>query len=360
MTVLVSLFTLAALAAAGLRLALLAARRSASGWLERALTRSSRRVGPYRLERKLGEGGSGDVYRARNASAGGALAIKLSRPGASARQQRRFEREAGLGAELRHPNAAAIYGGGECEDGTRYVAMELVEGDTLRQLVERDGPLPPARVIRIARQLCSVLSHLHERGLVHRDIKPENVIVERGGRGAVKLIDFGLAEPIGAVLEPDVIAGTPLYISPEALLTPGSVDARSDLYALGALMYFMLRGVPVFGGRSPIEVCMHHLHTPPEAPSAALGAAIPPALDALILDCLAKAVEARPPSARVVGERLAACQPRARACRPRAPAAASCGCTSPGRRGRGGRLPARAPAQVASGRGLGGAAAAPA
>lgn len=267
----------------------------------------SRHVGPYDVEQPLGVGATAEVYLARSSSDGRRLALKLLSREATRRARERFEREARLGAELRHPNAAEIYELGECVDGSRYIAMELVEGETLQALVDREGPLPAARAVRVARQLCAALAHVHERGLVHRDIKPENVMVTRGPRGVVKLIDFGLVEPIGAVLEPELIAGTPLYISPEALTDPGSVDARSDLYALGALMYFMLCGAPVFRGRNTLEVCVQHLHAAPERPSVVLGKWLPRALEQIVLDCLAKDASARPASAAVIAERLAVC-----------------------------------------------------
>ena len=295
------------LAALSLVLSRLASRRAGRDAVVGVEPPPGRRVGPYALERELGVGATGAVYRARRSGGASPLAVKLLPREASRRARERFDREARFGAELQHPNAAAVYARGEHVDGTRYIAMELVEGETLQALVEREGPLSPARVARIARQLCAALSHVHQRGLVHRDIKPENVMVTPGVRGVVKLIDFGLVEPIGAVLEPDLIAGTPLYISPEALTRPGSVDARSDLYGLGALMYFMLCGVPVFRGRNTLEVCIQHLHAVPERPRVVLGRAIPRALERLILECLAKEASARPASAAAIGERLSAC-----------------------------------------------------
>jgi len=310
MTFFIALYAFGLASAASLVLSTLArdrvARRWAGGTAVMGFGRR-RRIGPYVLERELGAGATSAVYRARNGSRGRALAIKLLPRGASWQQRQRFEREARFGAELHHPNTATIYEGGESSDGTRYIAMELVEGETLQRLVEREGPLPVVQVVRFALQLCGALSHLHERGLVHRDIKPENVIVTGARRGSVKLVDFGLVEPVGAVLEPDLVAGTPLYISPEAVTAPGSVDARSDLYGLGALMYFMLSGAPVFGGRTALEACAHHLHTAPQPPSAGLGRAIAPALERIVMDCLAKEAAGRPASAAVVAERLSAC-----------------------------------------------------
>jgi serine/threonine protein kinase len=266
----------------------------------------NRRVGPYVVERALGTGATATVYLARSSSDGRPVALKLLPREASQRARERFEREARFGAALRHPNAVELYARGESVDGACYIAMELVRGETLQALVDREGPLSAARVARLASQLCAALSHLHDRGLVHRDIKPENVMVSPGAHGAVKLIDFGLVEPVGAVREPDLIAGTPLYISPEALTRPGSVDARSDLYGLGALMYFMLCGVPVFRGRNTLEVCVQHLHDAPERPSVVLGKTVPRALEQVVLDCLAKEASARPPSAAAIAERLCA------------------------------------------------------
>jgi serine/threonine-protein kinase len=187
--------------------------------------------------------------------------------------------------------------------------MELLEGVTLQQLVEREGAQPPERVVQILMQLCAALEEAHGKGLVHRDVKPENVLLTGAERHVAKLIDFGLVEQMGAVAlgSQDQLVGTPLYMSPEAIVAPDTVDARSDLYGLGAVAYFLLRGVPVFQGRSVVEVCSHHLHTAPEPLSAALGEAISPELEAIILDCLAKDPAARPASAAELRRRLGCC-----------------------------------------------------
>jgi serine/threonine protein kinase len=267
-------------------------------------------LGPYRLANKIGEGAMGEVYRAWHPALGGWRAVKLLPRGASKRERQRFEKEARLGAELNHPNTVSIFDRGEARDGTCYYAMELLDGVNLQQLIEREGPQSPERVVRILSQLCAALEEAHGKGLVHRDIKPENVLLTGEARDVAKLIDFGLVEQVGSVADQsslDVLVGTPLYMSPEAIVAPETVDARSDLYGLGAVAYFLLRGAPVFGGRSVVEVCSHHLHTAPEPLSAALGDAIPVELETIILDCLAKDPAARPASAAELRQRLALC-----------------------------------------------------
>jgi eukaryotic-like serine/threonine-protein kinase len=267
-------------------------------------------LGPYQLGDKLGEGAMGEVYRAYHAAIGGWRAVKLLPRHASERDRERFEKEARLGAVLRHPNSVSIYDRGQAPDGTCYYAMELLEGQTLQQLVERDGPQAPERVLRILIQLCAALDEAHGLGLVHRDIKPDNVLLTGEGLAVAKLIDFGLVEQIGEMARGQAlgtVVGTPLYLSPEAIVAPETVDARSDLYGLGALAYFLLRGAPVFHGRSVVEVCSHHLHTAPEPLSPLLGDALPVELDRIVLACLAKEPAERPASAAALQERLELC-----------------------------------------------------
>jgi serine/threonine-protein kinase len=270
----------------------------------RAAARSTR-VGPYTLHEKLGEGGMGVVYKASHARLARPAAIKLLAPGRSGeRDTRRFEREVQLTSRLTHPNSIAIYDFGRTDDGTFYYAMEYIDGVDLQTLVERDGPLAPARVAHILAQLAAALVEAHQSGLVHRDVKPANIMLcERGNSSDfVKLLDFGLIKEVSAPgdlthTDPQQIIGTPLYISPEALTTPDSIDGRSDLYALGAVGYFLLTGEPPFSGRTAIEVCGHHLHTQPLRLSERGCAGIPAGLEALLLSCLAKSPAERPPSA---------------------------------------------------------------
>lgn len=286
----------------------------------RQVVRDIRQLGQYTLEDKLGEGGMGVVYRASHAMLRRPTAIKLllpERAGESA--VARFEQEVQRTAMLTHPNTITVYDYGRTDDGTFYYAMELLEGTTLEQLVELGGPQPAARVIHLLSQVAASLAEAHEMGLVHRDIKPANILlVDRGGiPDLVKVVDFGLVKEVGATAiaadakaslnTSGAIVGTPLYMAPETLTAPEAVDARADLYALGAVGYWLLTGTHVFGGSSIVEVCLHHLHSNPEAPSRRLGVQVPADLERLLLACLAKRPEDRPASARSLGEQLRAC-----------------------------------------------------
>jgi serine/threonine-protein kinase len=268
--------------------------------------RRARQLGQYTLEGKIGEGGMGAVYRARHALLRRPTAIKLIRASdASESLRARFEREVQLTSSLTHPNTIAIYDYGHTPDGVFYYAMEfLLPGLSLQTLVDGDGPQPEARVIQILRQVCGALGEAHGIGLIHRDIKPANIMLcERGGvYDVVKVLDFGLVKEVGESSDQtltgvNTITGTPLYMTPEAIESPELVDARSDLYAVGAVAYFLLTGKPVFEGRSTVEVLAHHLHDSPVAPSERLGRAIEPALERLILSCLSKDRADRPADA---------------------------------------------------------------
>jgi serine/threonine-protein kinase len=272
-------------------------------------------MGQYTLGEKIGEGGMGAVYRAHHAMLRRPTAIKLLPPEkAGADNILRFEREVQLTASLSHPNTVVIFDYGRTMEGVFYYAMEYLDGINLDQLVTADGPQPPGRVIRIMSQVSGALAEAHQIGLVHRDIKPANIILcERGGVPDVaKVVDFGLVKRFRpdddgmtvAVTAEQTLLGTPLYMAPEALTGSGEIDARSDLYALGAVGYLLLTGTPVFQGRSVVEICAHHLHTPPEPPSRRLGRPIPLDLEETVLRCLAKSPDDRPPSALALRDRL--------------------------------------------------------
>jgi hypothetical protein len=282
------------------------------GLQEKAI--EARQLGQYTLEAKIGEGGMGEIYRARHAMLRRPTAIKVMMGDGSEAALRRFEKEVQLTARLTHPNTISIYDYGRTPDGRFYYAMELLDGMTLEELVARTGPQPAARVIHILLQVCGALREAHGVGLIHRDIKPANVyLCARGGsRDVVKVLDFGLVREFrsdGSVTGSnlDILVGTPLYLSPEAILTPAQLDARADIYALGALAYVLLTGAPPFAGRTLVELCGHHLHSVPEPPSTR-GIAVAADLEQAVLACLAKDPAARPQSAQVLAERLRACR----------------------------------------------------
>jgi hypothetical protein len=286
------------------------------GLHEKAL--EARKLGQYELEQKIGQGGMGEIYRARHAMLRRPTAVKLVGGTVSEERLRRFEKEVQLTARLTHPNTISIYDYGRTPDGTFYYAMELLEGLSVEQLVERHGPQPPARVIHLLEQVCGALSEAHGISLIHRDIKPANLyLCRRGGvPDVVKVLDFGLVRELpsdgnlnasnvqGSNI--DTVVGTPLYLSPEAILSPDRVDARADLYGLGGVAYFLLTGSAPFGGRGLVEICSHHLHTPPEPPSRRRP--VPPDLDAIVLSCLAKDPSQRPQTAAALAAALRACE----------------------------------------------------
>jgi serine/threonine-protein kinase len=275
----------------------------------------ARRLGQYTLEEKIGEGGMGEVYRASHALLRRPTAIKLLRPeGAGEFALKRFEREVQLTSQLTHPNTIQIYDFGHTQDGKFYYAMEYLEGITLEELVELDGPQPAARVVALVAQICGSLAEAHAVGLIHRDVKPANLMLCERGRVAdvIKVLDFGLVKPQvesdeQKVSRTDAIVGTPTYMAPESILRPDRVDARSDLYAVGAVAYFLLTGRDVFEGATVVEVCASHLHTKPEPPSARLKAPVPADLEAIVMSCLAKSPDDRPASAEALRGQLLAC-----------------------------------------------------
>jgi len=282
--------------------------------LHRAVAQAQK-LGSYVLGEKIGEGGMGAVYRAEHALLKRPAAVKLLLPDRVGPDSiARFEREVRLTAQLTHPNTVAVYDYGRTPDGLFYYAMEFLDGLTLEALVRRHGPQPAARVIHILSQAAGALAEAHALGLIHRDIKPANILFcERGGApDVVKLVDFGLVKTMlneGApgLTQAGALAGTPHYLSPEAISDPARLDHRADLYALGGVGYFLLTGQPPFEGKHLVEVCSHHLHSVPVPPSQRLGAAVPPPLEQLVLDCLAKSPDARPRDASALQERLQAC-----------------------------------------------------
>ena len=279
-------------------------------------------VGSYELVECIGEGGMGEVWRAKHRLLARPAAIKLIRAdvlGASQRSRdaivRRFEREAKDTAMLGSTHTIDIYDFGVTEEGDFYYVMELLEGFSLERYVQLYGPMEPARVVSVLQQVCHSLGEAHTRGLVHRDVKPANIFLCRLGPDDdfVKVLDFGLVKhfeaPAGTMLTMEgVTAGTPAYMAPEVALGQ-YVDGRADLYALGCVAYYLLTGQPVFSADSDVATALAHVKDVPVPPSVRSEFNIPPALESLILDSLAKDPGARPSSAEVFSDRLGATVP---------------------------------------------------
>jgi serine/threonine-protein kinase len=280
----------------------------------RAEVREARRLGQYVLERKLGEGGMGEVYRARHGMMRRASAVKLLRADRAGEiNLQRFEREVQLTARLTHPNTITIFDYGRTNDGVFYYAMELLDGATLERIVAVSGAQPASRVVRILTMICGALTEAHAIGLIHRDIKPANIMLctQGGERDVVKLLDFGLVKEFEVdrdvtLTAASIVVGTPKYMAPESIRSPDTVDARTDIYAVGAVAYYLLAGVDVFDGKSIVEVCGQHLHQEP-APLSARGLAISSELESVVLACLHKDPDRRPQSATELRRRIEAC-----------------------------------------------------
>ena len=283
------------------------------GMLERARARARRaeQLGQYTLERIIGEGAMGTVYRARHAFLRRPTAVKLLRAERSTPQAvRRFEKEVQATSQLVHPNTITVFDYGRTPVGTFYYAMEYLRGLTLDVVVQRFGPLPERRVAHILRQTCGSLAEAHAAGLIHRDVKPQNIMLcHRGGvPDLVKVLDFGLVKesevPEADLTRDGAAVGTPLYMAPEAASASGEIDARADLYSLGVVAYFLLSGVQPFFGVNAREVMRRHMEERPRSPSERLGEPINNEIEALVLMLLAKDPGSRPPSARAVEEML--------------------------------------------------------
>ena len=284
---------------------------------------AAREMGSYRLEEKLGQGGMGEVWRARHHMLARPAAIKLirpaltadARPGAAEDLRRRFEREAQVTARLRSPHTVNLFDFGVMDDGAFYYVMELLDGLDADTLMRRFGPFPAERVVYVLRQVCHSLSEAHSYGLVHRDIKPANIYLCRYGEehDFVKVLDFGLVKALGenggsdsdtALTHENVVHGTPGFIAPEQALGKAELDGRVDIYATGCVAFWLLTGQTVFSAATPMGLLMQHVNAPAMAPSTRTKTAIPEPLDRLVLECLAKNPDERPQSARELARRL--------------------------------------------------------
>lgn len=284
----------------------------------RAEVHEARRMGQYVLRRKLGGGGMGEVYLAEHQLMKRPCALKLIRRehATDARVLARFEREVRAMARLSHWNSVEIYDFGRTEDGTFYYVMEYLSGPSLAEMVRRHGPLPAGRVIYLLRQACDALAEAHGVGLVHRDLKPANIIAAHcgGQRDVVKLVDFGLVtaaigEPrpeLEATIE-GIVAGSPMYMSPEQAAGSRGLDGRSDLYSLGAVAFYLLTGRPPYEGATALGIMLAHTQNPVPRPSW-IQDDVPADLEAVVVRCLAKLPLERFQDARELERALAACR----------------------------------------------------
>jgi serine/threonine-protein kinase len=280
-------------------------------WALRRQLFETRSIGRYRLQRRIGAGGMGEVWRAYHTTLKRDIALKILRPDRDDRQAlARFEREVRATALLSHPNTIRVFDYGTTDDGLFYYAMELLDGETLDELVRREGALDCGRASRIVLQVARAIAEAHARNIIHRDIKPANVFLTQAG-GEVdfaKVLDFGIARVGEAIGEATItgagwVGGTPTYISPEVIQGQRG-DERSDVYSLGGVLYFLLAARPPFEAERPAAMMAAHLTEPPAPPSAKRGHPVPAELEAIVMRCLAKAPAERLPSARAVAEAL--------------------------------------------------------
>jgi len=286
--------------------------------------RKARELGSYRLEELLGKGGMGEVYKASHQLLARHAAVKLIRaeslaadPAHARVMVERFRREAEAAASLRSPHTISLYDFGVSNDGTFFFVMELLDGLDLESLVQKFGPLDPARVVYLMRQACESLEEAHTRGLIHRDIKPSNIFTCRLGLAVdfVKVLDFGLVKVEEEhtdvrLTAPNHTTGTPAYMAPEVVLGNGPVDHRMDVYSLACVGYWLLTGQLVFEGGNSMQQLLRHAHEAPAPPSRRSELAVPAALDEVILSALAKDPNQRP-SAGELSRRLLAAIPEA-------------------------------------------------
>ncbi len=303
----------AALALHSCFVACMAALVVASGHASWALRRQlfeSRSIGRYRLKHRLGVGGMGEVWAAHHPGLRRDVAVKILKPGENtADRVRRFEREVEATVRLSHPNTVRMFDYGVTDDGLWYYVMELLQGSDLGTVVKSSGPLPPERALHLMLQAARALSEAHGKRVFHRDIKPENIFVTNAG-GAydfVKVLDFGVAktpdETASSLTQTGTIFGTPDYISPEAA-RGASVDARSDVYGLGAVLYFALTAKPPFELTSTGSLLYAHIHDEPIPPSQRSGRTLPLDLEGIVMKCLQKDPADRYPDAGVLAEAL--------------------------------------------------------
>jgi serine/threonine-protein kinase len=298
-------------------IAVFAAARAAA--LQRRAFEAERRaeqIGQYTLKRKLGEGGMGEVWLAEHALLKRPCAVKFIHPDLAAHPATaaRFAREVHAVTGLTHVNTVRVYDYGRADDGSFYYVMEYLDGPTLEELVRETGPLPPGRVVYLLRQVSGALVEAHAAGLVHRDLKPGNVIVASlgGQRDVAKLLDFGLVQDLSTdaadrLTRTGTVIGTPAYMSPEQAAGESAVDARGDVYGLGAVAFFALTGRPPFQGKTLGQLLAAHWSEPPPDLTD-LRPDLPADLAAVVARCLAKDRSDRFPSAGELAGALGQCK----------------------------------------------------
>ena len=276
----------------------------------------AKQLGQYRLKQQIGVGGMGEVYLAEHVLLKRPCAIKLIRPeqAGDAKSLARFEREVKATAKLTHWNTVEIFDYGRSDDGTFYYVMEYLPGLNLQELVEMSGSLPAERVIHLLMQTCEALGEAHRKGLIHRDIKPGNIFAANRGDvyDVVKLLDFGLAKPLAdlgdtSLTQEGTITGSPLFMSPEQASGDTPADARSDIYALGTVGYYLLTGQPPFNDSNPMRVMVAHIQKAPP-PLAESSTDVPADLSDVVMRCLQKDPAERFQTTDDFYEALVSCQ----------------------------------------------------
>lgn len=276
-----------------------------------------RTIGRYTLEAEIGKGAMGIVFRAKHDMMRRPAAIKiLDTRKLNDVAVRRFEAEVQLTSQLTSPYTITIYDYGMTPEGFFFYVMEYVDGITLTDLVEGSGTLPEGPVIRLLLQACESLAEAHALNLIHRDIKPDNMMLRLNGIAGdmLKVLDFGMAAALSGkdslVWGPDVCGGTPLFLAPECILNPAEIDARVDVYALGAVAYFLLTGLPLFdeADEDVESVLQRQINQVPERPSVRVGRQVSADLEDLVMACLEKDRNKRPSSMVELADRIRACQ----------------------------------------------------
>jgi Serine/threonine protein kinase len=260
-----------------------------------------KRFGNYVLKKYIGTGGMGKVYLATHTGIRRPTALKVLTPREEELEVAvaRFEREVQLCATLSHPNTVTIFDFGRCEDNTFYYAMEFLEGMDLQKLVEKFGPLPASRAWHILRQVCAALGEAHRKGIVHRDVKPSNIFLSQIGGiyDFVKVLDFGLAkettQQAPSVTASNIFIGTPAFVAPEMILDPKRVDARTDIYMLGCVAYWILTAHAPFEGGSDTKILVEHVQSFPPWLSEKTDREIPEQFERIVMKCLEKRMEDR-------------------------------------------------------------------